>query len=310
MKTIRTLATVIMAILLHFPLSADDPATKENPQKETKSARGRPDHFLDLSWTGSDDGTSFARGFLDDRILTIGDNLPLRNMIRYDRTSTKHDGIPPHLYRFSDTIMAQNDDWLFVGRIGSSSDRLFHDSEALEAMIVGGMRIFHSGPHSLYGAILYSHENYFHLKYNVPIPFLFYGFKNDFLTASVGLPTFVFLKITPTLTFNFTFIPIFDIESGLKYRPLPFLSFGPEFIWKSDRYFITSPQPSDHRYYHEYLHLLVKVQSYITMNVGAYISGGYAFIDRYYDGKRSYDRHHIITEKQSIIANIGFQLFL
>ncbi|MGL4368859.1 MAG: hypothetical protein ACRCUT_04200, partial [Spirochaetota bacterium] len=95
----------LVILMLAFSAAA---GVYSQEKAEQQPRRGRPDHVLDLSFSGygADPLSQFsARLLLDDKIATLR-NAPVRNMIRADILSPDIEKLPERLYLVSETVMA------------------------------------------------------------------------------------------------------------------------------------------------------------------------------------------------------------
>jgi hypothetical protein len=240
----------------------------------------------------------------------MNDSSKIINTLRCESYRSNDTEKYPNLYRVGDIFTARTDDYFGVVMAGSSSDKLFHDKQSFELMGLAGMKVYGDDAHTLNAGLFYSKENLLPFKYNIPIPIITYQYKSQDLTAVIGLPTMIFWKLTQTVSFNFNYVPAVNIDSSITYRPLPFISLGPVFLWKINRFLPENMTPHTHHLYNESVQLLFKVQSYISKYAGVYIAGGYSFRDRYYHGTSSFDRHDIDDRGMSPVVLLGAQGFM
>ena len=282
-----TVFDMVLCMLLISSASAfADEAAKDTPAQK----RGRPSHSLDLSGTDvtGSSKTWNMHATLDDRLFTIGDDLPVYNTVRAEefRTGTLPD-VPVRLYTLSDTVMAKSDDSFFMGMISSPSDKPFHSIDEITMMGVAQKRIWQNGGHSLMAAVYISDTRYW--GWYIPMPFITYGYKDDGLTVLAGIPTMVYWKLTKKLMFTFTYFPVVNIESSLVYRPLPFVSIGPEIALKQDKYLVAGREKRDERLYHRYLTLSLGAQGYLSSWAGIHLSAGIIPHNVWYVSRYSWD---------------------
>ncbi len=313
-KILHTFILAAIVLLYSTSVVYADSAAAEHIEKEPEKKerkRGRPDHSLDLEYTlTSDDITSFygAKAVLDDKLFTIGSTLSVYNTLKGEVISPGHDTLPVHLYSVSDSVMAQSQEYIAFVMVSSSSNRPFNSRDETGIMGVGGMQIWQSGSHGIMAAVYASDSKIF--KYNVPIPCLYYTYKDETLSVLAGIPSIVFWKIHPKLWYNFTFFPFLNIETSLKYKPLPFMSFGPVMEFKQEKFLIAGRDDKDSKIYRQYASIAMTFQSYITMFAGVYISAGYVPYNIYYQGNKINDRSETLIDDREVFLKAGLQLFI
>ena len=245
------------------------PAQSSPPKKQ-----GRPAHMFDFSSTGiSGSGESEFRASLDNRLFTIGDGLTVRNMLRAGRLDTGLDGIPDRLYSVSELLSAASEKCLFMGMIGSQSDKPFHSRHELLFMVSASRQIRQSGSHSFSAAIFMMNTTY--RGYYIPIPFVSYNYRDETLTAAVGAPSLIFWKLSKDLTFSFTYFPIIRFETALLWRPIGPVTIGPELSFIEDRYFIADRPDKEQKLYRRYLSAAIIAKTYISSFAGVSLKAGY-----------------------------------
>ena len=243
-------------------------------QTSTPKKQGRPAHMFDFSSTGiSGSGENEFRASLDNRLFTIGDGLTVRNTLRAGRLDAKLAGIPDRLYSLSEMLSAASDEYLFIGMIGSPSDKPFHSRHELLLMGSASRRIWQSGSHSLSAAVFMMNTKYWGCY--IPIPFISYNYRDETLTAAVGAPTLIFWKLSRDLTFSFTYFPVIRFETALLWRPVGPVTVGPELSFIEDRYFIADRPDKEQKLYRRYLSAAIVAKTYISSFSGVSLKAGY-----------------------------------
>lgn len=302
-KYIITAAVLISALSGALYAEETKPSESAAPKK-----RGRPAHTFDFSSTGYDGGESHLRAALDDRLFTVGDDLPVYNTLKCDRLTTDMDGVPSRLYTVSDTVMAMSDDMLLFGMVSSPSDKPFNSMDEVLLMGAASKEVWKSGNHSLSAAVFMSNTKYW--GYYIPIPFMAYRYKDDSLTASFGVPSMIFWKIAKGLNFRFSYFPVFNFETALQWSPLPFITLGPELAYIQNKYYIAGRADKEQNLYKRYLSIAFGVQSYINSFSGVYLKAGYIPYNVYVTGTSSMEMHGTRDAGTELFVTGGFRFFL
>ena len=302
-KTILTASVLIVSI--YGALHAEE--AKPDGSADSKK-RGRPAHTFDFSTTGYDGGESHLRAALDDRLFTVGGDLPVYNTLKFDRLTTDMEGIPSRLYTASDTVMAMSDDILLFGMVSSPSDKPFNSMDEVLMMGAASKRVWQNGSHSLSAAVFMSSTKYW--GYYIPIPFMSYRYKDESFTASFGVPSMIFWKISRSVSFSFTYFPVFHFESALQWRPLPFITIGPELACTQNKYYIADRADKEQNLYKRYLSIAFGVQSYISSFSGVYLKAGYIPYNVYVTGTSSMEMHGTRDAGSEFFITGGFRFFL
>lgn len=302
---IKKILTVILLFSAAAALRAEETKPSENaaPKK-----RGRPAHTFDFSSTGYDGGESHLRAALDNRLFTVGGDLPFYNTLKYDRLTTDMEGVPSRLYSVSDTVMAMSDDTLLFGMISSPSDKPFNSMDEVLLMGAASKQVWQSGGHSLSAAVFMSNTKYW--GYCIPIPFMSYRYKDETLTASLGVPSMIFWKLAQRTTFRFTYFPMMNFESALQWSPLPFITIGPELAYMQTKYYIADRADKEQNLYKRYFSIAFGVQSYISSFSGIYLKAGYIPYNVYVTGTSSMEMHGARDAGEEFFVTGGFRLFL
>jgi hypothetical protein len=302
-----------LIMILFFAALADGALLAEEKQPSGDASaprkRGRPALSFDLSAAGfSGDSAGDYRAVLDNRLFAIGESLPVYNTLKAERRSTKTEGVPSNLYSVSDTVMAMSDDILAFGMIGSPSDKPFHSSDEITIMGAASRTVWESGAHSLSAAVFISNTRYW--GWYIPIPFISYRYKDDTVTANIGVPTLIFWKISRDLTYSFSYFPVMRFETALAWRPLPFITVGPELAFIQDKYYIADRAHKDENLYRRYVSAAIGVQSYITSFAGLYLKAGFLPYNDYVRGTSSMTSNRPIDSGMEFFVIGGLRLFL
>lgn len=298
--------SVGLAILYTIPLSAEEQSspTETKPPPRT----GRPDHSAEISYTGFSPVFQSWQCSIDDKLPFSWNELISRNNFRAKRFVSKNPESVETLYSFQDTIMGQNNTSSYLVTGGINGDKKSLRIKNTELSLFGGITFFRSGNHRFVAGIFYSTENFLPLPFSIPIPIVSYEYRSPDLIILAGFPSMIMYHPIKQLTFTARYIPLHNIESSLIWRALPFISMGPVFSWKVEKYTIHS-LPDDDHLYHETVQCVFRLQGYLSKNTGVQAEGGYIFSDHYFSGDSSLHPRHPTDREKGKICTIGFQFF-
>ena len=98
------------------------------------------------------------------------------------------------------------------------------------------------------------------------------------------------IKPADDLAFNFSYLPIRNVQAGVTYRLLAPLKLHASFDWKSERYFRADRSDESLRMFYNEKRLTIGGLWQVDKRVTLDLSGGYAFDRMYFEGENYNDR--------------------
>lgn len=177
-----------------------------------------------------------------------------------------------YMHRFENGWMAG----LITG-IGSPSDRPFHSIREVNATVGGMLRIPANDRDSWQFMLLYMSAG----PVAFPLPMASYIWvPSDRLKVTIGLPVAVEWKPDPDLTVNLSYVPLYNVNARVTYRPAPEVAVYAGYEFLNESYFLAGRADERDRFF-AFEQRLVTGLRWDVWKATVEANGGYSF-GRYY----------------------------
>ncbi len=177
----------------------------------------------------------------------------------------------------------------FMVSVNSATDRPFNSIREVNPMFVGMARIPVVNQRDSWNfSLFYSPAS----QIAFPIPGVSYAwnYSPDF-QWNIGIPMSLFWRFAPEWTYEFSYLPLTNINSRVTWKPLDMLTAYGSFSWQNEAYFLNGREDRNERFFWDEKRFEIGtiIRPYGNWNIT--VAGGYAFDRRFFRSKSFTDNN-------------------